>query len=242
MSPEHKAKVSVILPVYNGAPYLEEALRSVLAQTHSPYEILIIDDGSTDGSAQIAKGFGSSVKYHKQPHQGQSTARNHGVQLANGDTFAFLDADDLWVQDKLHSQIIAFEQNPQLDIVSGHVQQFYSPDLEEAFRKKIHCPKGSFPVYIGGAMLIKREAFFRVGLFETNLQVGVDMSWTLRAQEAKLNMSLLPQIVLKRRLHKNNKGIVLRHLIHQRLHFVKASLDRRRSQKESMSHSQERLK
>jgi glycosyltransferase involved in cell wall biosynthesis len=93
--------VSVVVPCFNGEAYLAAALGSALEQTHAPLEILVIDDGSTDGSARLARSFGSSVRVICQENQGESVARNRGFELAEGDWVAFLDADDLWHPEKL---------------------------------------------------------------------------------------------------------------------------------------------
>lgn len=220
--------ISVIIPVYNTELYLAEAIESVLAQTYQPFEVIVVDDGSTDGSATIAKKYIPSIKYHFQPNSGTAAARNKGIELAQGEFIAFLDADDLWVKEKLAWQIAAFESNPELDIVFGQVKQFYSPDMDENSRKKIKCPDQLMPGHLPSTMLIKRDALFRVGLFETHWQVGQDMSWYLRSMEAKLKTMVLPEMVHMRRLHGKNKGIVKRHLIEQRLHILKSSLDCRR--------------
>lgn len=97
--------MSVVIPCYNGAAYLRETLASVLAQTYQPIEVLVIDDGSTDNSAAIANEFGPPVRVIQQPNQGGSVARNRGIDEAQGDWIAFLDADDLWLPEKLERQV-----------------------------------------------------------------------------------------------------------------------------------------
>jgi glycosyltransferase involved in cell wall biosynthesis len=223
-----KPLVSVIIPVYNGEKYLAEAIKSVLAQTYRPIEVIVVDDGSTDGSADVAKGFVPFVQCCFQPNGGTGAARNRGIDLARGSFFAFLDADDVWVKDKLTLQMAAFDANPDVDIVFGHVKQFHSPELDESAKNRIRCPAELMPGHLPSAMLIKRNAFFRVGLFETHWQVGQDVSWVLRAMEQRLNVIMLPDLVYMRRLHKNNKGITKRQFITQRVQILKASLDRRR--------------
>jgi len=220
--------VSVIIPVFNGDCYLDEAIQSVLAQTYHPMEVIVVDDGSTDGSANILKNYGSAIKYYYQPNLGQAVAMNRGINLAHGDYLAFLDADDLWTEDKTMLQINAFKIHPDVDIVAGHIKQFFSPELDENFTKKIKCVTELIPGHALKAMLAKREVFDRIGLFETNWDVGVEMSWQLRAVEAGLNVMMLPELVCLRRIHENNKGITNRHFITQRAHILKASLDRRR--------------
>ncbi|MGL6097742.1 MAG: glycosyltransferase family 2 protein, partial [Fimbriiglobus sp.] len=97
--------VSVVIPCYNGAEFLPETLRSVLAQTVPVHEILVIDDGSTDDSAAVAEGFGPPVRVIRQPNQGESVARNRGIDEATGEWVAFLDADDLWEPTKTERQL-----------------------------------------------------------------------------------------------------------------------------------------
>ena len=93
--------VTVIIPCYNGAAYLREAIDSALDQTHPPLEVIVIDDGSTDDSAAIAESYGPPVCVIRQENQGESVARNRGIDEAKGDWVAFLDADDLWKPTKL---------------------------------------------------------------------------------------------------------------------------------------------
>lgn len=181
--------VSVIIPVYNGGSYLAEAIESVLTQTYTGTEIIVIDDGSTDGSPEIVRKFSPVVKYYYQSNAGTGAARNHGIEVARGSFFAFLDADDLWLQDKLSLQIAAFQDKSGVDIVFGHVKQFHSPELDETERSKTHCPEELMPGLLPCTMLIKREAFFRVGLFETQWEVGQDVSWIMRAKDNTVHLS-----------------------------------------------------
>ena len=97
--------VSVVIPCYNGAKFIRQTLDSVLAQTVEPHEILVVDDGSTDESREIAQSYGPPVRVIRQPNQGESVARNRGIEEARGDWIAFLDADDLWMPTKLERQI-----------------------------------------------------------------------------------------------------------------------------------------
>ncbi len=221
--------VSVIIPVYNCDRYLAEAIESVLAQTYQPIEIIVVDDGSTDNTAEVAKSFGAAVQYCFQVNSGSAAARNQGIELAKGDFFAFLDADDLWVEDKLTRQMAAFANNPNLDIVFGQVQQFISPELPDHLKEKLHCPPELMPGHIPSALLVKRESFFRVGLFETQWKLAEFASWQVRATELKLQTIMLPDLVAKRRLHETNKGIQQRQYQTEYIRILKASLDRRRA-------------
>ena len=223
--------VSVIIPVYNCEQYLAEAIESIVDQTYSTNEIIIVDDGSTDGTGEMVKQSFPTVRYCFQDNAGTGAARNRGIAMAHGSFFAFLDADDLWLQDKLTTQMAAFHNNLETEIVFGHVKQFHSPELDETTKSKIHCPDEVMLGFLPCTMLIKRDSFFHVGLFETSWQVGQDVSWMIRAKEQGLRTIMLPDLVYMRRLHKNNKGITQRHFIKDRVRILKASIDRRRKMK-----------
>ena len=224
--------VSVIVPVHNGERYIGEAIESALAQTYRGIEVIVADDGSTDGTARVVAQF-PSVKYCLQPRGGTAAARNRGVELSHGSFLAFLDADDLWVEDKLARQIEAFRTCDNVDMVFGHVKQFLSPELDESSKGKLFCPAEPMPGCSPSAMLVTREAFTRVGPFDAGLQAIEWPDWYARAMEKGLKSTMLKPVVVLRRIHKNNKGIVQRALIREYVHVLKASLDRRRGKDSS---------
>jgi glycosyltransferase involved in cell wall biosynthesis len=115
--------VSVIIPCYNGAPYLREAIDSALRQTAPPLEILVVDDGSTDGSAEIAASYGPPVRLLSGKNRGVCLARNWGIEEAKGDWVAFLDADDVWEPEKLRRQLEVSAADP--EIVATHTNFYY---------------------------------------------------------------------------------------------------------------------
>ena len=96
-----KPLVSVIIPTYNSAGYIEEALESVFEQTLQDFEIIVVDDGSTDGTGEVLRKYGDRIRYIYQENNGPASARNGGIRVARGEYIAFLDADDLWVSTKL---------------------------------------------------------------------------------------------------------------------------------------------
>lgn len=191
--------ISVIIPVYNCEKYLAAAIKSILAQTYRPIEILIIDDGSTDKSAEVAKSFMPHIQYYYQPNNGVATAINYGIDLSKGNFLAFLDSDDLWLKDKLIIQSQYFVKNPHLDIAFGHVQQFISSELDNLYRQKFEIPKEIMQGIHKGTMLIKRQSFLDVGYFNTNWKIGEFIDWYIRAKELNLEMTVIPDIILKRR-------------------------------------------
>jgi glycosyltransferase involved in cell wall biosynthesis len=220
--------ISTIIPVYNGERYLAEAIESVIYQTYRPLEILVVDDGSTDDTASITKRFAPKVRYHFQPNRGAGAARNTGIELARGDFLAFLDADDLWVKKKLMVQIAHFADHSNLDMLFGHVKQFYSPELTKDDRDKIKIPFESMPGRHVGTMLIKRDAFMRVGPFGGNWELAEFIDWHARATELGLESLMLPDILMRRRIHKANQGVYKRQYRTDYTRVVKAALDRRR--------------
>lgn len=220
--------VSVIVPVYDGAAYLAEAVESAIHQTARPFEIIVVDDGSTDGTAKIAQSY-EAVRYVFQENTGISAARNRGIQRATGNYFALLDADDVWLPNKLEKQLGAFESATKPDIVFGQVQEFISPELPAEVQKRMKCESMTRPGVLPSAMLVTREAFWRVGLFEPRWRAGEFANWILRANEAGLQKTMIPDLVMRRRIHTANNGIRQREEFKDYARMIKASLDRRRA-------------
>jgi glycosyltransferase involved in cell wall biosynthesis len=230
---EKRFLVSVIIPVYNRERYLAETIESVLSQTHRPIEIVIIDDGSTDGTADVASIYSPVVRYFFQPNAGCAAASNAGVERAEGHYLSFLGSDDLWTENKLKLQMDTFNADPETDMVFGHVSHFYSPDLEQRQKERFPCPKTKMPGYHAGTMLIRTAAFHRVGLFNAGYQAGEFIDWYLRAKEERLREVMLPDVVMNRRIHSSNLGILKRNTQTDNtdadyIRVLKAALDRRR--------------
>ena len=222
--------ISVMIGVYDAERYLAEAIDSVFAQSYRPLELIVVDDGSDDGSGEVARRYGDKLTYARQENAGNGSARNHAVRLASGDLFAFLDADDRFLPGKLERQYEALDGDADLDVVFGHVREFVSPELTEAERASVRPPAGeALPWTAPNLMLIRRESFARVGPFSEDVKVGVTVDWYARAMEAGLRSAILPEVVLERRLHLTNNGLRERDSRQQYLHVLKASLDRRRA-------------
>jgi len=229
--------VSCIVPVFNGERYLAEALDSILAQQYEPLEIIVADDGSTDGTPAIARSYGDRVRVVRQPNAGAPAARNLGLRSARGELIAFLDSDDLWHREKLARQVARFVARPELEVSVTHLQTFWIPELrEEAERFRDHPLAQPQPGYVTITMLGRRAVFERVGGFNTSLSVGDPMEWFVRAAEHRTVMELLPDALAYRRLHQRNlsweSGASRRMTATMQeavLRVVKESLDRRRS-------------
>jgi glycosyltransferase involved in cell wall biosynthesis len=198
-----------------------------LAQRYQAKEIIVVDDGSTDGTRSIVQSRETVTCIH-QSRRGAAAARNTGVKHSRGELLAFLDADDLWMPDKTEKQMSWFAGDCALDMVFGHVEQFYSAELEESLKSKIKIVEAVMPGYVPGTMLIKKDAFLKVGYFNPDVKVGEFIEWYLRAQDSGLQCVMLPDVVLKRRIHNANTGIRERDARKDYLRILKASLDRKR--------------
>jgi glycosyltransferase involved in cell wall biosynthesis len=220
--------ISVIMPVFNGERYVAEAIESVLVQKYRHIEIIAVNDGSTDRTEEAIRSC-ADVKYLYQHRQGASSARTNGIKCSSAEFLAFIDADDLWTKDKLEVQTELFRADPGLDMVFGHAEQFYSPELEESLKGRIQFAAGSLPGYVPGAMLVRRDAFLRVGFFDTGFRIGEFIDWYMRAVDHGLNGCLAPEVILRRRIHDANTGMKERDARKDYLRVLRASLDRRRS-------------
>ena len=216
--------VSVVIPVFNGERFLPEAVESVLSQKYAPLEIIVVDDGSTDGTAAVARNLPGTVRYLHQTNQGPAAARNRGIEQAQGDLIAFADADDLWPADKLELQLPWLIRDPKLDIVLGRIQQVL---LSETQSKQFGEP--AFSVNLGSAV-IRKSVFERVGLFDETMRYSEDVDWFMRAREAGATIKTIDAVTLFYRQHEQNmtRGKSTSEL--NVLKALKRSLDRRREQ------------
>ena len=223
--------VSCIVPVYNGAKYLTEALESVLRQSWGGIDLLVVDDGSTDDTAHVAQSFGSAVRYFRQDNSGPPTARNRGVAEALGTHIGFLDADDVWTDDKISQQMKAFGDDPEVDFCVAMAQNFWTAEVaHERTLLAGHPRLAPIPGYVTGTLLATREAFRRTGPFDPALTNGDAADWFLRARDAGLKERLVSEVLLFRRLHETNLSRQMADVSRDEfLHLLKNSLDRRRA-------------
>lgn len=194
-------KISVIIPVWNGARHLGDAIRSVLAQTYAAHEILVVDDASTDGTPSVARSFGA-VRYLRQEKAGAGPARNLGMREAAGDLLAFLDHDDLWIPEKLALQVELLARCPDIEVATGWVQNFLCPTLTPEERAQLHCPPEPIRGFSSTALVARRSAFEKAGWWPASAREGVE--WFAHAREARVSMGEVPQVVAMRRLHQTN--------------------------------------
>jgi glycosyltransferase involved in cell wall biosynthesis len=198
--------VSVLIAVRDGARYLPEALASVAAQAVAVAEVIVIDDGSTDGSGDVAVRSLPTVRLLTQAPTGYAAAVNAGVSAATGPLLAFLDADDLWTSDSLACRVERLAQHDAPDAVVGMSQNYLSPDLTEAEAASIRAVTRPLRAELLPATLLRADAFRRVGPLDEGLRTGSAIDWISRARLAGLTFAHVEQVVLRRRLHASNLG------------------------------------
>ncbi|MFO7570005.1 MAG: glycosyltransferase family A protein [Smithellaceae bacterium] len=225
-------KISVVIPVYNGEKYLDEALHSVLNQSVKPFEILVVDDCSTDTTAEIARCYADRIRYIKrEKNGGAAAARNDGIKSATGDYIAFLDADDCWEKNKIELQLREIKNTDAPDMIFGMISHFFSPETDDSFRRKYHCPEEPVKGLHAGTMLIKREKFLSVGYFDSAFSTGEFIDWYQRALDAGMKTAILPDVLMCRRIHPLNHGIVNKNQNDDYARIAKEAIIHRRKKK-----------
>jgi glycosyltransferase involved in cell wall biosynthesis len=219
--------VTAAIPVRNGEAYLAEAIESVLTQTRAPSQVIVVDNGSTDASAEIARRY-AEVEVVFEPRAGIGSARNAAMRAARGTHIAFLDADDLWQPEKTELQLAAFVADPELGLVFGHVRQFLSPDLAPEEAAALRVPAEPQPGLYIGAMLARREAIEAVGPWPEDVEVSDGLTFLLHVRELGIKQAMLAETVTLRRVHGRNHSILNRGRRAEFARLLKRSLDRRR--------------
>lgn len=232
--------ISVVMPVYNGAAHIGRAIDSVLAQTRPADEILVVDDGSTDTTADIARTYGDKVRLIVQPNAGAAAARNTGINAATGDWIAFLDADDEWLPHRLAAQTDILKQHPELVWVTGNAilcscsENRQAPDVPpEKVRQQLSDNVLLNDFLIGyrkgirgntDTKLIRRDVLLEAGLFDPALKIAEDIElwWKIAYRHPTIGYAAEPLAVYHlgtpKSLNKNKMqgsfyaGLISRHL------------------------------
>jgi len=222
--------VSCIVPVFNGERYLRDTLESILGQTYSPLEVIVVDDGSTDSTPEIVADYESRISYLYQGNAGPAAARNLGIGVARGEFIAFLDADDIWHKEKLERQVALFKERTELDYSVTHVQNFWEPEMQEESRQFAnHRRSQPLPGYSCQTLVSRHRLFDELGKFDTKLSHCDDTEWFLRARESGVIGDLHPDVLVFRRMHETNLSrISADRSIDEYLKLIKNKLDRRR--------------
>lgn len=189
-----KPLVSIITPVYNGARYLKETIESVLTQDYLNMEYILVNDGSTDNTADILRQFDDKIKVITQKNTGHVIARNTGLRHATGEVVAFVDQDDIWTEGHI-SKMLPFLIEEDYDYVRGKTKLFGEYIAED------------LPIFryaIIGACLYKASILERVGLFDEKMDAGEDFDWHVRINEAGCKEKRIDDITLLYRQHDKN--------------------------------------
>jgi glycosyltransferase involved in cell wall biosynthesis len=196
--------VSCVVPVFNGARYLEEAVASIEAQTWGPIEIVVVDDGSTDATPETIARLGSRIRAVRQDNAGAPAARNRGIAEASGDLLSFLDADDLWLPEKIATQMACFAARPWLDLCVCGTEHWWIPELADeasaiAPALNREARTGGFPT-----VLARRDLFARTGPIDASLR-HLDMAeWLMRVADVGGVVETLSDPLVRRRIHHDN--------------------------------------
>jgi glycosyltransferase involved in cell wall biosynthesis len=198
--------VSVIVPFFNAERFLQDAIESVLIQHYRPLDVILVNDGSTDGSGPLAKqvvAVRPGVRLLQlTTNRGPSAARNEGLSEAAGSYVTFLDADDVMLPDRVSSQVAYLAQHPEVDVVlCGEELVLEAGAPHDLIRRR--SPQGGSHPHIM-SMMVRRSAFDRVGAFEPSLTVGEDLDWLFRAGRARLGVGQIDKVLTRRRMHEGN--------------------------------------
>ena len=217
----------MVVPVHDGRRFLPAALASIAAQTLVPLETLVVDDGSTDGSAEIAGGF-PGVTLRRQPQSGVASARNAGIAAARGDLIAFLDQDDLWAPEKLEMQVAVMRRRPDLGYVLAWETVFLEAGMPQPFWVRPELLARRTPGLRPGTLVARRDLFDSLGGFDPSFENGSDSEWLFRAADRGVPFEVVPAVLLRRRIHNANESRRTERLRPELLRTVKASIDRKR--------------
>jgi glycosyltransferase involved in cell wall biosynthesis len=202
--------VSVVIPACNAERHLGEAIESVLAQTYAPVETIVVDDGSSDRTAEVARGY-DGITVIVQENGGPSAARNRGFAASRGELIAFHDSDDVMTPDKLAVQVGHLLENPSVDCVLAEQELLIEPGAELPFwvaGAKVETVMPPRPRELADeprvhpmTMVLRRGTFERVGDFDESMRAAEDLDWMLRAAEEQIEIARLSKVLLRRRVH-----------------------------------------
>jgi glycosyltransferase involved in cell wall biosynthesis len=226
--------VTVVVPLYNGERYLAFALKSIFGQDYRPLEIIVVDDGSVDGSADIAKSF-PEIRYIHQSNQGVAVARNIGIDAARGQFIAFLDQDDSWMPNKLKRQIDYLLKYPQVDCVITKSRFFLEPGIDAPSWLKKDLLLEDYAGYVPSALVVRKTAFAKVGRFDPAYSMGSDSDWFFRAKNCGMSIAVLPETFVHQRIHEANHSYQAQLACSELLKIVKTSIDHRRGRSSNES-------
>jgi glycosyltransferase involved in cell wall biosynthesis len=220
--------VSVLMSIYNRAAYVDEAVCSVLADTSATHELVMVDDGSTDGAGAIAARYADRARFVRQDHRGCAAAWNLGLQHARGEYVTFCDSDDVWMPAHTGPLLAVLDARPEVDVAFGVTTEFVSPELDTE-PSGTRAPYDASRAPVGGAMLARRAVFETVGAFAEHMLQGYWFDWYSRLVDAGVRAAQVDDVVLRRRIHNQNSSIVQAGMLGEYAVALHASIVRRRA-------------
>jgi glycosyltransferase involved in cell wall biosynthesis len=217
----------VVIPAFNAERFLGETIESIQAQDYEPVEIVVVDDGSTDGTARVARSYG--VRLVRQPNGGQAAARNAGIAAAAGELVAFLDADDLWEPGKLRRQVSHLTTHAGLGYVMSMMQRTLMPGAPwppGTPRDWFSTPQ---PGTLSSAGLVRRSVLEQVGPFDSGYRHGCDTDWVVRATDTGVRWHMLPEVEVRYRIHGANDSYDNVGMKQEMFKTLRSSLERKRA-------------
>ncbi|MBU6339212.1 MAG: glycosyltransferase family 2 protein [Rickettsiales bacterium] len=196
--------ISIIMPIKNGSNYMREALNAIKAQ-NVDMEIIVIDDGSIDETAKIAESFGCVVLKHE-ICKGLVFSKNTGLKVAKGKYVMFHDHDEIMNENALLQMLQEIEQDEKIFAVMAQLKDFFSPELPMEDAKKVVIRSEPYFGLFSGAILMKREVFDIIGLFDESLKAGDIIEWTGKMDKHNLQIKRLNFVSVNRRIHNSNFG------------------------------------
>jgi glycosyltransferase involved in cell wall biosynthesis len=223
-------QVSVIIPTHNRARLLSEAIESVLNQSFRDFELVIVDDGSTDHTAEVVAGFQDPrIVYHRQESQERGAARNKGVALSQGEYLTFLDDDDWYLPNKLEIQVRELRAHPEIGmVISGWDRVKESGEVVRSERPWLHHPQPALQDWLFAAMahvaavLLRRSWFEQVGGFNHKLNQAEDTYLWFRLAQAGCSVAWVKELVFRQRMHGSNSVRNMTHVKTGKLAMLEA--------------------
>jgi glycosyltransferase involved in cell wall biosynthesis len=199
--------ITVIMAVRDREHYVGEAIESILAQTAPPGDVVVVDDGSQDGTPDVLRGFGAAIRVLRQDPHNQFVATNHAIGAATTPLLAFLDSDDRYTPVSLAARLDRMNADDEPEAVFGRIEQFISPELSPDAADRLRWLPGPQQVELMQAMMIRRSAMLRVGPLVESLRTSANVEWISRSRAAALRSAFIDDVVVERRLHATNIGI-----------------------------------
>jgi glycosyltransferase involved in cell wall biosynthesis len=199
--------VSCVIPAWNAAETIGRAIESVLGQTATVLEIVVVDDGSTDETAAIVAKMSKPIRLIRQPNLGPETARNRGFAESTGQFIALLDSDDVWLPNKIERQLHVMIGRPQVGVTGCLVRNIASSDHPSIMAQLRRYGNRSVPGWKGSDVLIRRRTFEQIGDFDSSLRHSGMTDWLQRCSAAGVERYLLPELLVERYLRADSQSM-----------------------------------